>query len=77
MKFTIVPTQEITGRKRREDLLAEEAELKKRMIDTDWYVIRSIETGEPIPTEIRSIRETARNRISEIRVSINSSETNG
>ncbi len=37
------------------------------LFNTDWYVIRQIETGEPIPEEIKSEREFMRKRISELR----------
>ena len=31
---------------------------------TDWYVIRSMELGETVPSEILSLRADARSRIS-------------
>ncbi|HCE2656917.1 TPA: hypothetical protein NKQ64_004496 [Vibrio parahaemolyticus] len=31
--------------------------------ETDWYVIREQETGEPIPEEIKQNRATAREKV--------------
>lgn len=41
------------------------AELRQFLQDTDWYVVRKMETGEPIPEEILKQREDARNSIVE------------
>lgn len=42
-------------------------ELKSFLAETDWYVIRFADTGEPIPEGIKNKRAEARKRISEIR----------
>lgn len=38
---------------------------RQYLTDTDWYVIRNIETGKPIPGEVLEKRSNARNLISE------------
>lgn len=40
------------------------AEAHAYLRDTDWYVTRQIETGKPIPDEVREKREAARGRVS-------------
>lgn len=42
-------------------------DLKKFLKETDWYVLRFIETNKPIPDEIKTQRQKARDRISEIK----------
>jgi len=32
--------------------------------DTDWYVTRQVETGKPIPEEVRTARQAAREQLS-------------
>lgn len=39
------------------------ADSRKYLLDTDWYVIRMQETGEPIPVEVSEARAAARRRI--------------
>lgn len=39
------------------------AEARQYLLDTDWYVIRMQETGEPIPVGVSEARATARQRI--------------
>lgn len=36
------------------------AEARRYLAETDWYVIREMETGDPIPGDIRAAREEAR-----------------
>lgn len=43
------------------------AELEKYLTTTDWYAIRSADTGEEIPTEIKKARQEARAEISKLR----------
>lgn len=50
------------------ELEAEEAELQKKLADSDFYVIRKAETGVDYDQSIRDERAAARVRISEIRV---------
>ena len=35
--------------------------------ETDWYVYRAMDTGEPIPVEIKQKRQKARDEISRLR----------
>jgi hypothetical protein len=37
-------------------------EIYNELLLTDWYVVRFVETGIPIPTEILAERQTIRNR---------------
>ena len=39
------------------------AEARRYLLDTDWYVIRMQETGEPIPVGVPEARAAARQRI--------------
>lgn len=39
------------------------AEAQQYLADTDWYVIRMQETGEPIPVGVSEARATARQQI--------------
>lgn len=39
---------------------AKKAETIGYLVSTDWYVIRSIETGEAVPTEISEKRNESR-----------------
>ncbi|MGM6040952.1 hypothetical protein ABLA37_22410 [Vibrio parahaemolyticus] len=36
---------------------------RRYLKETDWYVIREQETGEPIPDEIKQSRATAREKV--------------
>ena len=38
--------------------------------ETDWYAIRFADTGEPIPADIKTKRQEAREEISELRENI-------
>lgn len=38
----------------------EQMEARNYLISTDWYVMRMVETGEPIPADVLSKRATAR-----------------
>ena len=42
-------------------------ELQFYLKETDWYVLRFIETNKPIPTDIKIKRQNAREKISELR----------
>ena len=37
--------------------------------ETDWYVYRAMDTGEPMPADVKQKRQEARDRISELRKS--------
>lgn len=43
------------------------AELERYLTTTDWYAIRSTDTGEEIPPEIKKARQEARAEISKLR----------
>ena len=47
------------------------AELQSYLSSTDWYVPRSMETGEPIPEEVKTKRAEAREEISRLRKEYN------
>lgn len=40
---------------------------KKYLAETDWYAVRLAETGKPIPEDILSARQAARNEIDALR----------
>ena len=48
------------------------AELERYLQTTDWYAIRFADSGTPIPEEIKSKRQKAREEISTLRVILNS-----
>jgi hypothetical protein len=45
-------------------------ELEMYLRETDWYAIRFADTGEPIPIEVKSKRQDARDEISKLRKSV-------
>ena len=49
------------------DRLAEITSLTTYLSSTDWYATRMAETGKAIPEEIIAERQTARDRISELK----------
>lgn len=51
-------------------LLIEQSTLQGYLNETDWYVTRFAETGKPIPEDVLLKRNEARDRISEIRLTI-------
>ena len=48
------------------------AELERYLQTTDWYAIRFADTGTPVPEEIKSKRQKAREEISTLREILNS-----
>ena len=48
------------------------AELERYLQTTDWYAIRFADSGTPIPEEIKSKRQKAREEISTLREILNS-----
>ncbi|MCG6428401.1 hypothetical protein [Vibrio parahaemolyticus] len=40
-----------------------DADYRRYLKETDWYVIREQETGEPIPDEIKQNRAIAREKV--------------
>ncbi len=53
-----------------EKIRQEVQELESYLTETDWYSIRYADTGETIPAEIKTKRQEARERISELRNAI-------
>jgi len=47
-------------------LEAEITNLKKDLTATDWYVVRFVETGTPIPENVLAERQSKRERINEL-----------
>ena len=43
------------------------AELQAYLADTDWYVVRYADTGEPVPDDVKAKRQAAREEISNLR----------
>ena len=43
---------------------AERAQARQYLADTDWYVIRAADTGQPVPEDVRTRRAEARDRLS-------------
>lgn len=51
----------------KEDIKEREIEqLKNYLRETDWYSVREAETGKPMPEDVRTARQSARDRISEL-----------
>lgn len=53
-------------------LEAEIENLKLDLATTDWYVVRFVETGKPIPDEVVEERQEKRQRINELQHQIHS-----
>ena len=51
-------------------LEAEIENLKRDLAETDWYVVRFVETGKPIPEEVLAERQEKRDRINELQEQI-------
>ena len=60
-----------------ERLASEEQELLSYLASTDWYAVRFAETGEAIPALISIGRQSARDRISEIRRILQAEDQDG
>jgi hypothetical protein len=52
-------------------LRREVVKLNAFLADTDWYVVRSLDNGKPVPEDIANERERARTRIDEIKSLLN------
>ena len=39
------------------------AEARKYLADTDWYLVRALEAGEPVPAEVLEQRAAARAKV--------------
>lgn len=46
---------------------AEIASLKAYLASTDWYIVRMMDTGEPVPDSVREERAKARARIDDLK----------
>lgn len=66
--FKIVPNDPPDPK---EDAMSKINELQSYLDSTDWYVPRSMETGEPVPEEVRKKRAEAREEISRLRKEYN------
>lgn len=55
----------VINEQRKAEQLSAQANVEARqyLLDTDWYVIRWQETGEPIPVGVSEARAAARQRI--------------
>lgn len=51
---------EISERRARAEAEREEANAMQSLRETDWYVIRNLETGAPIPADVTAQRAKAR-----------------
>ena len=67
-RFKIVPNDPPDPK---EKALLRIYELQSYLDSTDWYVPRSMETGEPIPEEVKKKRAEAREEISRLREKYN------
>lgn len=58
---------------KRPDAISEQEEINQQstnyLLETDWYVIRQLETGIEIPEEVRIKREQA--RLKHVKIEIN------
>lgn len=54
---------------------AVKAEAGRMLSETDWYVIRAEETGEPVPQAVRDARAAIRTAANEIEVKINNAKS--
>lgn len=62
--FKIVPNDPPDPK---EDAMSRISDLQSYLSSTDWYAPRSMETGEPIPEEVRKKRAEAREEINKLR----------
>ena len=67
-RFQIVPNDPPDPK---EETLSKIREFQAYLDSTDWYVPRSMETGEPIPEEVKRKRAEAREEISRLREKYN------
>ena len=67
-RFKIVPNDPPDPK---EEAISRICELQSYLDSTDWYVPRSMETGEPIPEEVKTRRAKAREEISRLREKYN------
>lgn len=50
-------------REEEQEALRQANAARRTLAETDWYVIRQLETGQPIPAQITRDRAAARSRI--------------
>ena len=67
MLLTGLTQADVDKRKSEADRMAEIATLSTYLTNTDWYATRLAETGKAIPDEILTARQSARDRISELK----------
>jgi hypothetical protein len=54
----------------RQEQAKENAEARQYLSETDWYIIRELETGKKCPEEIRGKRETMRLKVSKEKLQV-------
>ena len=67
MLLTGLTQADVDKRKSEADRQSEIATLSTYLTSTDWYATRMAETGRAIPIEILTERQSARDRISELK----------
>lgn len=60
---TIKTAEQIAAEKAKEVQEQVNHEARRYLAETDWYVIRQQETGEAIPADILTERQSARERV--------------
>jgi len=60
VKAKAITQAEVDEREAAEERERVNAENRAYLRDTDWYVIREADTGEPVPQEVRDKRQAAR-----------------
>lgn len=62
--FKIVPNEPMSEKEIKQQ---EISKYQMYLSETDWYVYRAMDTGEPVPVEIKQKRQEARDEISRLR----------
>lgn len=63
VKAKAITQAEVDAREALEEQQRISDEARQYLRDTDWYVIREADTGEPVPDEVRERRQAARERV--------------
>ena len=63
VKATAIRQTEVDAREAAEAQHRANDEARAYLRETDWYVIRQADTGEPVPKKVRDKRREARNAI--------------
>lgn len=67
MKMTGLTPDQVAKVKADTDTAAEISALEATLAATDWYVTRKAETGKDVPPEVLAGRQSARERISQLK----------